>query len=455
MASLAGADAAGGPARPGRTLLLLLVRAAVLGPAAALAATGFVRLTTNTQNALWTTVPSWMGYDTAPAWWVPVLLLVGAGLCALFMRLPGGGGPPAVDGFNFSVGLREVFSVLGAGLATIAFGAVLGPCAVALAVGTALGYVASWGGPRSGGAREAERSVLMLSGGLAAFSAILGNPLVLALLMAEAGLVSRRAGVRPVALAPVAVTLGLAYVVQVGIADWPGLGTVAITVPDLPAYTDIRAEDLGLALALGVVVALLMQGVLTVGRRLVAWGSGRPAVLPLVVAALGTAGVTVGAQWLAGVPYDLVLFSGQDAIPTLFTETSLSLVVVAVLAKTAAYALCVGAFRGGPVFPAVTVGLGVAVAASQVVDGAAMPALAAAAMAAATAAVLRLPFTAALLAVALTGSAGLAVTTPALLGAVAGLVTVVALDRRRSESVTGPAGEGDEAPAAEGRAGSV
>ena len=72
-----------------------------------------------------------------------------------------------------------------------------------------------------------------------------------------------------------------------------------------------------------------------------------------------------------------------------------------------AYAASIAAgFRGGPVFPALFLGVGVGVLATVAFDGFSITAAVAAGVAAAVAAALRTPFTGALIAALLVGSAG-------------------------------------------------
>ena len=86
--------------------------------------------------------------------------------------------------------------------------------------------------------------------------------------------------------------------------------------------------------------------------------------------------------------------------------------------------------RHGQVFDSRASAIFVATASSLIVSGANVSALAAAGIAAAVAAVLRLPFTAVLLALLLCAAAGLAVTTPAIIGAVVGVLFRVVADAR-------------------------
>jgi H+/Cl- antiporter ClcA len=84
--------------------------------------------------------------------------------------------------------------------------------------------------------------------------------------------------------------------------------------------------------------------------------AGRAARLPLVVL-LGAAGLVVGLlavgfRAVTGQPVDLVLFSGESALPQVIAETSAGVLALLLVVKGAAYALSLGAgFRGGPTFP--------------------------------------------------------------------------------------------------------
>ena len=82
-----------------------------------------------------------------------------------------------------------------------------------------------------------------------------------------------------------------------------------------------------------------------------------------VVLILGGLAVGLAAQiadWLGADPQD-VLFSGQASVPALVAEDSAKIVLVLLAAKAVAYAICLGCgFRGGPVFPAIFLGIALA-----------------------------------------------------------------------------------------------
>ena len=101
-----------------------------------------------------------------------------------------------------------------------------------------------------------------------------------------------------------------------------------------------------------------------------------------------------------------VLFSGQASIPALVAETSTGVVLLLLVAKALAYAVSLACgFRGGPIFPAIFLGIGVATL--PVVWFDVSPTLAIAVGAAAgTAAQTRLLLTSMLFATLLVGIAG-------------------------------------------------
>jgi chloride channel protein, CIC family len=125
-----------------------------------------------------------------------------------------------------------------------------------------------------------------------------------------------------------------------------------------------------------------------------------------------------------------VLFSGQTGVPPLAAADSTKIVLILLVAKALCYAICLGCgFRGGPVFPAIF--LGIALAVLTVVWFDVSPTLAVAVGAAAgMAAGTRLLITSTLFAALPVGSAGLDAVPAAVLAAVAAWLTMQTLDRR-------------------------
>jgi H+/Cl- antiporter ClcA len=138
----------------------------------------------------------------------------------------------------------------------------------------------------------------------------------------------------------------------------------------------------------------------------------------------------------AGGNWDETLFSGQSAVPELVAEGSLGIVLLVLTTKAIAYAICLGCgFRGGPVFPAIFLGVGVATIPVIVFDMSPTAAVAigtAAGMAAGT----RLLFASVLFAGLLVGSVGLDAIPAAVLAAAAAWLTVQATDESRSREAS-------------------
>jgi H+/Cl- antiporter ClcA len=94
-------------------------------------------------------------------------------------------------------------------------------------------------------------------------------------------------------------------------------------------------------------------------------------------------------------PFDLALFSGQTALPSIVAEGSAAVLALIVLTKGLAWSLSLGAgLRGGRIFPMLAIGIAMCVAAADVLPGLALTPAAGAV--AARFAVMRIPFTAVL-----------------------------------------------------------
>ena len=131
-----------------------------------------------------------------------------------------------------------------------------------------------------------------------------------------------------------------------------------------------------------------------------------------------------------------VLFSGQDSMTALVAEDSAKILLVVLAAKALGFATCLGCgFRGGPVFPAIFLGVGLAMFAVIAFD--ASPTLAVAVGASAgMAAMTKLLVAPLLFAALLVGSSGLAALSAAVLASAAAWVTTSALERRLTDRPT-------------------
>jgi H+/Cl- antiporter ClcA len=243
------------------------------------------------------------------------------------------------------------------------------------------------------------------------------------------GSVGLGAAVIPVML-PGFVAAAVGYIVFIGIGSWGGVGVSALAVPGLPLYDGTHVLDLLLAIAVGVGTGVLVAMTRYLARSVdvnTVKRLGSPLTLLVGGAAVGL--LAQGADLLGANSQD-VLFSGQTSLPAIVAEDSTKIVLVLLVAKGLAYAVCLGCgFRGGPVFPAIFLGVALAALAIIVLD--VSPTLAVAVGAAAGAAAMtRLLLTSILLATLLVGSNGLDAVPAAVLAAVGAWLTVTALDAR-------------------------
>ncbi|MGB8022040.1 MAG: chloride channel protein [Candidatus Nanopelagicales bacterium] len=413
----------------GRDIAKLLGLAAVVGLGAGLAAVAYLAVEHGLDHLVWTSVPEQFGWSEPAAWWVVLVLVAGALGVFAASKLPGRGGHSPLDGFKLDIGPAHITSALLAAMSSLVAGAVLGPEAPLMAAGTAVGAALA------ARATPGVRQLAMTCGAAAAMGMIFGNPLITVILLLEAAVVKGSQGGRAAltALLPVMVALGFGYAVQIGFTNVPGVGSNQLAVPGLPAYPTLSAGDLlaavPTALAAGLIAALAIEA----GRRIRVKCSPRPLV-GLVVAALVVAAMALMVQSSTTLSVDAVLFSGQSAIPTVLTVTSVGTLLLVGVAKSVAYSVSLGGgFRGGMIFPAVYLGVIVGMIASLVLPSAALSPMVAAGIAAGSAAVVRLPITSTMLAVLLCAGSGLAITTPAIIGACVGLLVRVAADSRMAK----------------------
>ena len=199
----------------------------------------------------------------------------------------------------------------------------------------------------------------------------------------------------------------------------------------------MRVGDLALAVVVGVITALLAAGARALAER-VEGLAPRAGMVPLLLAG----GLVVGLLALLaremGADSQGVLFSGQASVPSLVAEASTAMLAVLLVAKVLAYTVSLGCgFRGGPIFPAIFLGVGVATFA---VDwfGASPTWAVAVGAAAGLAAQARLLLSALVFGTLLVGSAGVEAAPAAVLAAAAAWLTTTALDREEAERAPAP-----------------
>lgn len=412
--------------------LRLVVLGALIGVPAAVAAAVFLGLIHALERWLWEDLPAALGF-AGPPWFLILGLPVAGALLVIVARtvLAGDGGHAPLEGLSAKeTPPAHVPSVVLAAIGSLAFGAVLGPEMPVIALGSAVGVAVNRFvtlGPR-------ERAVISSAGSFSAVSALFGGPLVAGMLLIEGGL-SAGSALIPLLL-PGLVAAGLGYLVFVGFGSWEGLDAPGLQVPSLPPYEGVNLGDLGLAIVVGIAAALVLAGVRAVAHRL---EDRQAAVGPPVMLLAG--GLAVGALALAGQALGAnsqdVLFSGQASLGVVTGASSASLVVVLLATKALAYAVSLGSgFRGGPIFPAIFVG--VALASLPVVAFGSSPTWAiAVGSAAGMAAQTRLLISPLLLASLLVGPAGADTIPAAVLATSAGWIVATALSRRREVATAG------------------
>ena len=414
------------PELSGRTYLRLVGLGAAIGIPAALVAALFLAVVHDLEHWLWTDLPNSLG-ESSPPWYLVIGLPV-VGACIVVVArllLPGDGGHSPLQGIGGGVTpLAHAPGIALAAIGTLAFGAVLGPEAPLIALGSIVGVAVTLVVRLD----ERERAVLATAGSFSAISALFGGPLVGGMLMVEGGL-EMGALLLPLIL-PGFVAAAIGYVIFVGLGNWGGIAVQGLVVPNLPPYEGTHVLDLLLGVAVGIAAAV----VVTLARRAARDIADRRTVRLGMPTVLLAGGLAVGllaqiADWLGANSQD-VLFSGQASVPDLVAQDSTKIVVILLVAKGLAYAVSLGCgFRGGPVFPGIF--LAIALAMLGVVWFGVSPTLAVAiGTAAGTAAVTRLLITSALFATLLVGTAGLDAVPAAVLAAAAAWLTMAAIDRR-------------------------
>ena len=408
-------------ATPMKLQMRAFILAIIVGLVAATFASLFLWIVDGGQDLIYKKLPESFGWDTLPAWWVLLALLVGAGLVLIARRLPGATGGSPLSGFHFTNPPSWAPSILLAALGTLVFGASLGPEGPLIVLGSAVAAVMV----KRANSTDITK-LAMLLGGMAAIGTIFGNPFVAAFMLLE---FAAMGAVPAAALVPAFVSLGAGYVTLVGWGSWTGFGVHVLSVPGLPAYPTVQPEDLISGLIVAVIVAVLAAVARELGERTDLLGSKRPTIVLLAVAiATAVTAIVIATVW--DVPYDQILFSGQSGMSGLVQETSTAAVVAIVLGKLLVYGLALGGgFRGGPVFPATFIGVGFGVLASLVFTNLSVSAMAAVGISAAATVMLRLPFTSGMLAMLLIGGAGAGIAPFAIIGAVVGFIVRQLLDR--------------------------
>ena len=239
-----------------RGYLVILLLGALVGVPVAAASYFFLKVIAETQQWVFTTLPVNLGFDSTPIWWpLPVLVLAGVVVAAAIQYLPGTGGHSPAKGFVASgaPATNEIAGIAIAAFVTLAFGAVLGPEAPLIALGSGLAVLMVHLIKKDAPAQAV--LVIGVAGSFAAISTLLGSPLLGAFLLMEvAGLGGSMLGV---VLVPGLLAAGVGSLIFIGLDDLTGFGTMSLAVPDLPPFTSVTGVEFLWAVAIGILAALL------------------------------------------------------------------------------------------------------------------------------------------------------------------------------------------------------
>jgi H+/Cl- antiporter ClcA len=421
------------PTAPMRTreFRSLIVLAGLLGVVASVIAWGFLELVIHMQGWVYDDLPDAVGYNSAPAWWpLPILGIAGVIVAFAIDRLPGEGGHVPAEGLKASPTQPiQLPGVVLAGVATIGLGMVLGPEAPLIAIGGGLGLLTIQL-VRPGASDEAAQ-LLAASATLAALAFLFGSPIVAALILIEAaGLGGERL---PLVLVPGLFAAAIGSLMWIGMGSWTGLDTSAISIGalNLPAFARPDIADFGWTIVLAAVIAIVTFVIFRIARGTHRLARPRPFVA-LPILGLVVAGLAILFSQVADKSVTYALFSGESTIdPLVENPSSWPLWALALLigCKGIAYALSLGGFRGGPVFPALFLGAAGGMMAAQLPGFELTPAIAVG-LGASVASVLRLPLSAAALAVFLTVHVGPGASPLIIVGVVIAYLTTLALSAR-------------------------
>ena len=390
-----------------RRYLGLLVIAGILGVPISVAAYFFLWTVDHGHQWLLETLPTAVGFETAPPWWpLPVLAVGGLIAGAVIEYMPGKGGHSPVDGFQAGAPptTAELPGILLAALASLCFGAVVGPEAPLIALGGGLAALTLR--LRTRDAPDRAITIVGAAGAFAAIAFLLGSPMVGAFLVLEAlGLAGPKA---KVVMIPGLLCSGIGFLVAVGLNSWTGLGKASLAITNVPGFGHPDGAEFLWAVGFGVGAAVVGASIRRLGLLVRPHVAKRPAITTPVAGLLVAALAIVYSQVTGNASSD-VLFSGEASLPTLVHRASMYTVgtlVLMIVCKSLAYGISLGSFRGGPVFPAIFIGGAAGILFSHL-PGLPVTAGVAMGIGAMAAVMLQMPMTAVLLASLLLGQEGI------------------------------------------------
>lgn len=344
-----------------RQLAALSIPAILVGVGCALLLIGISVLAEKLQDLLWTTLPDSVGVAGESRWWIfGILTVVGVAVGLVVWKMPGHAGPdPATtDLVSAPLGLSALPSLAVVLVLGLAGGVSLGPENPIIAINTALTV---WAVCRVW--KKVPTEVAVLLAAAATVGAMFGTPVAAALVFTEMA-ASRPGGQLWDKLFAPLVAAGAGALTMVA------FGRPVIAV-DIPAYDDPRLVDLVSAVVVALAAALLCLAAVYAFPVLHAFFQRMPN--PLIAITAG--GLVLGVLGAIGGP--LTLFKGLDEMKELTAvaddKSAGQLALIAVVKMAALLVAATCGFRGGRIFPAVFIGVGVGLLAHSVVDGIPLP----------------------------------------------------------------------------------
>jgi H+/Cl- antiporter ClcA len=340
-----------------RGYVMLLVFGAIVGIPVAVVAYFFLKLVAWGQHYFFTSLPGEVGFHGTPPWWPLPVLALGGLLVSLTLRyLPGTGGHHPAEGFKTAgtVASRDLPGIALASLATLLFGAVLGPEAPLILIGAGVAVLIVHLVKKDAPAQAV--LVIGAAGSFAALSTLLISPLAGAFLLLEAAGVG--GGMISVVLAPGLLAAGIGALIFTGLDKITGFGTFSLAVPHIPAAATPSVAEFAWAVGIGLAAAVVGTAIRRLGLQLQPVIEHRKVLLTPVVGLVVGALAVLFAE-VTGKGTDQVLFSGQNALAPLIQQAatwSAGALVLLIVCKGVAYGLSLSCFRGGPTFPGMFIG---------------------------------------------------------------------------------------------------
>lgn len=439
-------------------LLRVIASSVVVALPISLVAIGFLNLVSVAQKWVWVTAPDDLGFSAVPWWWpIPWLVLAGLLVSAAIAVFPGPGGHIPANGTGG--GATPPAFVLGVFLAAIAglpLGVVLGPEAPLIAIGTGLAVWISRVIRLSPGGRI--EALIGTAGAAAAISIVLGNPLTAVIFLAEA--VAVAGGPVIAATLPALLGVGVGAVLFTGLGNTDGTKAQSLQLVELDSVPTPDIGDLLWAVPVGVVAAIVMSGLFGAGLRVAdrVGAMSRSRLIPAtMVVGLVVALCASSYSLITGRDPFEVASSGTDTLKALTSDPAswgVSALIALLVLKGLAYALSLGAFRGGPIFPSIMLGgaFGLLIAP---LPGLGVAGGLAVGMASFGAAGMKMPLSAVALTVLLFGPNAAEAFPEVAIAAVTAFAVRVAIDKRRSAASDAAAGDSESRTNTDGPTGAT